>query len=196
MSSSIEYRHSVTPEPYEPAPMPPELTFEEYEVLVSEQASTEENYLAAMGTHEEWKVEKVKEARLEKLKVDREAWAEKLKVLQKKEEEWKAEEKRQADEKEHLWSADLQQKADATAKKQQDELQKKKEKEEKKAAKKQRKEQKKVEKAMKSRKGKGVVAAVELLREERGMDVDTEGGGRSPWPQQEGEDRGFGACGG
>ncbi|SJL07241.1 uncharacterized protein ARMOST_10584 [Armillaria ostoyae] len=156
MSFSIEYCHSVTPKLYEPTPTPPELTFEEYKVLMSEQASVEENDSVAMGVHEEWKVVKAKEAYLEKLKVDKEAQAEKLKVLQKKKEEQKAEEKWQVDEKECLQLADLQQKADATVKKKQDDLQKKKEKEEKEAV-------KRAEEA----------AAAELLREEKEMDVDT-----------------------
>ncbi len=41
-----------------------------------------ERYLGAIGVHEEWKVEQAKEV-----------WLEKLKVLQKKEEEQKVEEK-------------------------------------------------------------------------------------------------------
>ncbi|PBK75369.1 hypothetical protein ARMSODRAFT_1012819 [Armillaria solidipes] len=98
MSSANEYHRSVTPEPYEPALSPPELTFEEYKVFVSERASMEERYSEAMGAHEEWKVERAKEAQLEKLKVDKEAQVEKLKVPQKKEEERKAAEEKKKEE--------------------------------------------------------------------------------------------------
>ncbi|SJL05179.1 uncharacterized protein ARMOST_08547 [Armillaria ostoyae] len=112
----------------------------------------------AVRVHEAWKTTKAKEARLAKLKLDKKAQLDKLQVLQKAEEERKAAEARK---KEEERQAAL--------------LKKKKEKEEKKAAKKQRKEQKKAEKAAESDKGKDVVAAAELLREERGMDADTKG---------------------
>ncbi|KAK0421504.1 hypothetical protein EV421DRAFT_1917343, partial [Armillaria borealis] len=157
MSSSIEYRCSVTPEPYEPTLMPPELTFKEYKVLVNEWASVEENYSVAIGAHEEWKVEKAKEACEEKLRTDQEAWKAKVDALReaakkKKELEQVAEEKWLADEKELQCLA----------------IKKKEEK-------KLRKEQKKAEKAAKAMEsGKGAAEAT-LVHEERGTDADTEG---------------------
>ncbi|KAK0430144.1 hypothetical protein EV421DRAFT_2042013 [Armillaria borealis] len=81
MSSSIEYCRSVTSEPYEPTPMPPELTFKEYKVLVNEWAFMEEHYSAAVGAHEEWKVEKAKEAHEKKLRMDQEVRKAKVDAL-------------------------------------------------------------------------------------------------------------------
>ncbi|KAK0437077.1 hypothetical protein EV421DRAFT_1739271 [Armillaria borealis] len=154
MSSSIEYRLSATPEPYESAPMPEGLTSEQYKVFTEERAAMEEKYEEAIGAHDMWKTAKAKEAWLEKLKVDKEARAEKLKILQKEEEERKAaEEKRKEEERQ---AAILKEQQDAAEKKKKDDL--KKEKEEKEAAKRLRKEQRKAEKAAKaveSGKGKG-----------------------------------------
>ncbi|KAK0439307.1 hypothetical protein EV421DRAFT_1905969 [Armillaria borealis] len=177
MSSSIKYHCSITPEPYEPALTPPELTFEEYKVLVNERASAEEKYSAAMGVHEEWKVEKAKEAREEKLRMGWEAQKAKVDALReaaekKKELEQLAEEKQLADERELQRLAMLKQEKEAADKKKQDNLKKKKE------EKKLRKEQKKAEKAVKAvESGKGAVEAMEatLVHEERGTDADTEG---------------------
>ncbi len=53
MSVPIEYCDSVTPEPYALAPMPPLLTFEEYEALVIEWSTVEEKYGEATNRHEE-----------------------------------------------------------------------------------------------------------------------------------------------
>ncbi|PBK73754.1 hypothetical protein ARMSODRAFT_972136 [Armillaria solidipes] len=177
MSSTIKYHHSITPKLYEPAPSPPKLTFEEYEVFVGEWASVEERYLEAMGAHEEWKVEQAKEAQLEKLKVDKEAQVEKLKVLQKKEEEQKVAEDKKKEEKrqvailrEKQEAKDKQKKLDAlkSEKEAADAMAAKKKKEDlKKEEKRLRKEQKKAEKAAKavnivgSEKGKAAVKAVE-----------------------------------
>ncbi|SJL04334.1 uncharacterized protein ARMOST_07700 [Armillaria ostoyae] len=193
MSSANEYCCSVTPKPYEPTPLPSELTFKEYEVFVSEQASVEERYSEAMGAHEEWKVERAKEAQLEKLKVDKEAQVEKLKVLQKKEEERKAAEEKKKEEERHAAILRVKQEAKAKQKKlaalkaekeAADAMAEKKKKDDlKKEEKRLRKEQKKVEKAVKatdttgSKKGKAAAKAVEsaLVNEEKGTDVDTEG---------------------
>ncbi|KAK0456968.1 hypothetical protein EV421DRAFT_1923327 [Armillaria borealis] len=177
MSSANKYCHSITPEPYEPAPLPPELTFKEYEVFVSEWASVEERYSEAMGAHEEWKVEWAKEARLEKLKVDKEAWVEKLKVLQKKEEEQKAvEEKKKEEERQAAilrakQEAEDKQKKSAALKAEKEAadamVEKKKKDDLKKEEKRLRKEQKKAEKAAKamdtmgSEKGKAAAKAAE-----------------------------------
>ncbi len=49
MSAPIEYRNSVTSEPYESAPMPPELSFEDYKALTEERTAAEERYEEAVG---------------------------------------------------------------------------------------------------------------------------------------------------
>ncbi|PBK71787.1 hypothetical protein ARMSODRAFT_973361 [Armillaria solidipes] len=119
MSSANEYCCSITPEPYEPAPTPFKLTFEEYKVLVS--------------AHEEWKVAKGKEAHEEKLRMDQEAQKAKVEALRqaaekKKEDEWLAEEKWLADEKELQYLAEVKQQKEAVEKKKHNDLKKKKEK--------------------------------------------------------------------
>ncbi len=106
MSAPIEYRHSVTPEPYESAPMPPELSFEDYKVLTEERTAAEECYKEAVGQHNDWKTTRAKEARAEKLQQDKLACLLKVEALKKEkeeaerraEEERKAEEKRKEDE--------------------------------------------------------------------------------------------------
>ncbi|KAK0430001.1 hypothetical protein EV421DRAFT_1913564 [Armillaria borealis] len=99
MSNSVEYHLSATPEPYESAPTPEGLTSEQYKVFTEEHVATEDKYEEAIGACKVWKAAKAKEVWLEKLKVDKEARAEKLKVLQKEEEEWKvAEEKKKEEE--------------------------------------------------------------------------------------------------
>ncbi|SJL00829.1 uncharacterized protein ARMOST_04143 [Armillaria ostoyae] len=175
MSNSTEYRLSASPEPYETAPTPEGLSFEEYKLLTDERTAVEEKYAEAVGAHKAWKTAKAKEARLAKLELDKKARLDKLQVLQKAEEERKAVEARKKEEERQ--AALLKEQQDAAEKKKKDDLRKK-EKEEKEAAKKQRKEQKKAEKAAKaaeSDKGKDAAAAAELLREERGTDADTEG---------------------
>ncbi len=97
MSNNVEYRQSATPKPYESALMPEGLTSEEYQFFTEERAATEERHAEAVGAHEDWKAAKAKEARLAKLKLDKEVRLEKLRVL-KLEEERKAEEKRQEEE--------------------------------------------------------------------------------------------------
>ncbi len=67
MSTPIEYHNSATPEPYASAPMPPLLTFKEYEALALERSATEEKYDEAVNKHDEWKVAKKRE--------EKEAWA-------------------------------------------------------------------------------------------------------------------------
>ncbi|SJL00111.1 uncharacterized protein ARMOST_03423 [Armillaria ostoyae] len=183
MSSANECHHSVTLKLYEPAPSPPELTFEEYEVFVSERASAEQRYSEAMGAHEEWKVEWAKEAQLEKLKADKEARKkeEERKVAEKKKEEEKQaailRAKQEAEDKQKKLAALKAEKeaADATAeKKKKDDL--------KKEEKRLRKKKKKMEKAVKamdtvrSEKDKAAAKAAEsaLVNEEKGTDVDTE----------------------
>ncbi len=49
MLAPIEYCDSVTPEPYELAPTPPELSFEDYKVLTEKRAAAEEHYEEAVG---------------------------------------------------------------------------------------------------------------------------------------------------
>ncbi|PBK71763.1 hypothetical protein ARMSODRAFT_1016753 [Armillaria solidipes] len=154
MSNSVEYRQSATPKPYESTLTPEGLTSEQYKVFAEERATMEEKYEEAVGAHEEWKAAKAKEARLEKLKVDKEVQAEKLKKLQKLEEEWKTAEKKEQERQAAL----LKERQEAEDKqKKLDEL------------------KKKAEKAAESGKDKGAAVAAKLLREERGTDVDTEG---------------------
>ncbi len=106
MSAPIEYRDSITPEPYESAPMPPELSFEDYKALTEERTATEECYKEAVGQHDDWKTTRAKEARAEKLQQDKLACLLKVEALKKEkeeaerraEEEQKAEEKRKEDE--------------------------------------------------------------------------------------------------
>ncbi|PBK67352.1 hypothetical protein ARMSODRAFT_1020832 [Armillaria solidipes] len=172
MSNPTEYCLSISPEPYETAPTPEGLTFEEYKLLTNERTATEEKYAEAVGAHEVWKTTKAKEAQLAKLELDKKVWSDKLKVLQKAEEQKAAEARKKEKERQ---AALLKEQQDAADKKKKDDLRK--EKEEKEAAKKQRKEQKKVEKAakaMESSKGKSMAAAAELLREEKGTDADIE----------------------
>ncbi|SJL08337.1 uncharacterized protein ARMOST_11700 [Armillaria ostoyae] len=150
MSNSIEYCQSVISKPYKSALMLEGLTLDKYKLLTKECTTMEEKYEEAVG-------------------VDKEVWAEKLKILQKLEEERKAVEKKEQEK----------QKAKAKQKKL-DDLQKKREKEERDATKKLWKEQKKKEKAVKaveSSKGKDSVKVVEavLVNEERRTDEDTEG---------------------
>ncbi|KAK0449948.1 hypothetical protein EV421DRAFT_1732177 [Armillaria borealis] len=181
MSNSSEYRLSATPEPYESAPTPESLTSEQYKIFTEERAAAEEKYEEAVGAHEVWKAAKAKEARLEKLRVDKAARVEKLKILQKEEEERKvAEEKRKEEEKQ---AAILKEKQEAEEKRKELDRLKAKEvvdatEKKKKDEKKLRKEQKKVEKAAKAAEsGKGAASAVEaaLVSEEKGTDADTEG---------------------
>ncbi|KAK0437785.1 hypothetical protein EV421DRAFT_1738748 [Armillaria borealis] len=114
MSSSIEYRLSATPKPYESALMPEGLTSEQYKVFTEERAAVEEKYEEAVGAHDVWKTAKAKEARLEKLKADKE----------KEEEERKAaEEKRKEEERQ---AAILKEQQDAVEKKKKDNLRRRK----------------------------------------------------------------------
>ncbi len=103
MSVPIEYCDSMTPEPYVLAPMPPSLTFEEYEALTIEWSTTEEKYDEAINRHKEWKMVKAKEAHMERLRKEKKAHQLKVEVLrqEKLEAERKAEEKRLEDE--QLW---------------------------------------------------------------------------------------------
>ncbi|PBK62703.1 hypothetical protein ARMSODRAFT_980541 [Armillaria solidipes] len=105
MSSSNEYRLSVTPEPYESAPTPPDLTAEEYKALTAERAAEEERYDEAVGKHEGWKAMKAKEARAEALRLKEVARAAKLEALKRQELEKEKEKERlqlEAEEKERL----------------------------------------------------------------------------------------------
>ncbi len=132
MSNNIEYHQSATPEPYDSAPTPEGLTSEEYQFFTEEHAATEERHAEAVGTHEDWKAAKAKEARLAKLKLDKEVRLEKLRVL-KLEEERKAEEKRQEEERIRLEAKkaakELQEREDATERKRIEDLEAEKEKE-------------------------------------------------------------------
>ncbi len=96
MSAPVEYHDSVTPEPYTSAPMPPLLTFEEYEALSIEQSTAAEKYDKAINKHEEWKTAKAKEVHTERLRKEKEAHQLKVELLrqEKLEAERKAEEKR------------------------------------------------------------------------------------------------------
>ncbi|PBK77849.1 hypothetical protein ARMSODRAFT_1010482 [Armillaria solidipes] len=111
MSSAIKYYCSVTLKLYEATLTPSELTIEEYEVLVNEQACTKEKYAEAMDAHEEWKVAKV----------------EALRQATEKKEEWLVEAKQLADEKELQRLAMVKQQEEATERKKQNDLKKKKE---------------------------------------------------------------------
>ncbi len=157
MSSVIEYCLSVTPEPYESAPTPEDISVEEIEA----QAATEESYVEAMARHAAWKEAKIAAEWEDKLRLACEVWAAKVEALkQKVEEKRKAEEKR----KEEEWLRLLKEQEDATEakrledlkakeleeateKKRRDDLEKK---EKKDAARKLRKEWKRQEKAKKA----------------------------------------------
>ncbi len=119
MSNTIEYHLFTTPKHGESAPTLEGLTSEVYQLLTEERAAAEEKYAEAVGTHEEWKSAKAKEAHLAKLKLDKELRLEKLRVL-KLEEEQKVEEKRKEDEQlcllKEQQEAEAKQKADLKAK--------------------------------------------------------------------------------
>ncbi|PBK65752.1 hypothetical protein ARMSODRAFT_1022181, partial [Armillaria solidipes] len=85
MSASIEYRQSATPEPYESAPTPADLTAEDYKALTVERVAAEERYDEAVSKHEEWKAMKAKEARAEVLRLKEVARAAKLEALRQQE---------------------------------------------------------------------------------------------------------------
>ncbi|PBK72218.1 hypothetical protein ARMSODRAFT_1016197 [Armillaria solidipes] len=85
MSSSNKYCLSMTPEPYESALMPRDLTAEEYRILTVKWAAMEERYDEAVDRHEEWKAAKAKKAWVEKLRLKEETWAAKLEALKQQE---------------------------------------------------------------------------------------------------------------
>ncbi|PBK71391.1 hypothetical protein ARMSODRAFT_1017292 [Armillaria solidipes] len=178
MSNSIKYPQSATPEPYKSTLTPEGLTSEQYKVFTEERATAEEKYEEAVGAHDEWKAAKTKEAWLEKLKMDKEAQAEKLKNLQKLEEEQKAAEKKEQEKQE---AEDKQKKLDELkkAKEAMDVMVEKKKKKDdlKKKEKKLCKEKKKKEKvAAAAESGKGDANAAEVvLVDERETNGDTEG---------------------
>ena len=64
MSAPVEYRDSVTPEPYESAPTPVDISLEDLEALEQERSAAEERYEEAVARHEEWKFAKAKEAKI------------------------------------------------------------------------------------------------------------------------------------
>ncbi len=110
MSQSVEYHLSVTPEPYESAPTPEDISIEKIEA----RAATEEHYAEAMAKHAAWKEAKAAVERDENLRLAREAWAAKVEALkQKAEEKRKAEERKQEEERLHL----LKEQEDATERK-------------------------------------------------------------------------------
>ncbi len=96
MSTPIKYCDSATPEPYESAPTPPDLSFKDYKVLTEEQTAAEERYKEAVTRHDGWKTAKAKEVQVDKLKQDKLARQLKVEALKKEKEEVerKAEEKR------------------------------------------------------------------------------------------------------
>ncbi len=53
MSVPTEYCNSATPEPYKSAPMPADLSLEDYEALEKEQGAVEERYEEAVARHDE-----------------------------------------------------------------------------------------------------------------------------------------------
>ncbi len=122
MSAPIEYRDSVTPEPYESAPTPPALSFKDYKALTEERTATEERYEEAIGRHDDWKTVRAKEARAEKLRQDKLVCLLKVEALKKEkeeaerraEEERKAEAKRKEDER---VAKELQEKEEAVERK-------------------------------------------------------------------------------
>ncbi len=187
MLQTLEYRLSVTPEPYESAPTPEDFSLEE----IKAQAAVEEKYAEAMAKHAAWKEAKAAAEQEAKLRSDREAQVAKVEALRqraeekRKEEERKAEEKQQEEERlcllkeredaaERKRLDDLKEKEldEAAEKKRKDDLAKKERKE---AVKKLRKEQKKKEKAEKAAESVRLPDAAELLREEKGTDGDSEG---------------------
>ncbi|KAK0429987.1 hypothetical protein EV421DRAFT_1939470 [Armillaria borealis] len=132
MSSSNKYRLSTTPKPYELAPMPPDLTAEEYKALTAEQAAEEERYDDAVSKHEGWKAMKAKEAWVEALQLKEAARAAKLEVLRQQELE-KERERLRLEAKERQWKLELEEamakkeQEEAAAKKKQDDLDREKE---------------------------------------------------------------------
>ncbi|PBK75374.1 hypothetical protein ARMSODRAFT_970046 [Armillaria solidipes] len=85
MLAPIEYHLSATPEPYESAPTPMDLTTEEYKTLTAEWTATEKKYDEAVGKHKEWKATWAKEAWAEKLRLKEKACAVKLEALRQQE---------------------------------------------------------------------------------------------------------------
>ncbi len=64
MSAPIEYHDSITPEPYESALTPPELSsFEDYKALIEEWTAMEECYEEAIGRHDDWKTMQARKPR-------------------------------------------------------------------------------------------------------------------------------------
>ncbi len=91
MSSVIEYCLSITPKPYESAPIPKDISVEEIEA----QAAAEESYAEAMAKHAAWKEVKIAAEREDKLRLACEVQAANIEALkQKAEKKRKAEEKR------------------------------------------------------------------------------------------------------
>ncbi|KAK0447496.1 uncharacterized protein EV420DRAFT_1568957, partial [Desarmillaria tabescens] len=71
MSSTIEYRASMTPEPYEPAPMPEDIRPEDLEAFYDERDAAEKAREDAAEAHEAWKVQKQKEEKRRALELER-----------------------------------------------------------------------------------------------------------------------------
>ncbi|KAK0244469.1 hypothetical protein EDD85DRAFT_945813 [Armillaria nabsnona] len=99
ISQAIEYRLSVTPEPYESAPTPEDISLKEIKAW----AAVEEDYVEAVANHTAWKEAKAVAEREEKSRLGCEAQAVKVEALKQK-----AEEKRRAEEKrkEEEWKAE------------------------------------------------------------------------------------------
>ncbi len=95
MSQTVEYCLSITPELYELALTPEDISIEEIEA----QATVEEKYVEAMAKHAAWKEVRAVVEQKEKLRLAWEAQAAKVEALrQKAEEKRKVEEKRQEEE--------------------------------------------------------------------------------------------------
>ncbi|KAK0240418.1 hypothetical protein EDD85DRAFT_788482 [Armillaria nabsnona] len=180
MSNTVKYCQSATLEPYESALMPECLISEEYQTLTEEHATMEEKYMDFISVHEEWMSAKVKEVHLVKLKLNKEVWLEKLRILkleeeQKAEEKWKKDEhlcllKEQQEAKERQKLADMKVKANEAA-----QLKKKERKDKEIEKRKKKKEKKKAKVVMESSSEKETnTTEAALGKEEKGTDGDTE----------------------
>ncbi|KAK0434412.1 uncharacterized protein EV420DRAFT_1596941, partial [Desarmillaria tabescens] len=119
MSSTVEYRTSVTPEPYEPAPTPEDIRPEDLEAFYDERDAAEKAREDAAEAHEAWKVQKQKEEKRRALELERreKKLAQERKVAEAKAR--KEREEREAAEKKRQEEAEAKAKAEAAAVEQQ-----------------------------------------------------------------------------
>ncbi|KAK0444198.1 uncharacterized protein EV420DRAFT_1574732 [Desarmillaria tabescens] len=104
MASTVEYRASMTPEPYEPAPMPEDIRPEDLEAFYDEWDAAEKAREDAAEAHEAWKVQKQKEEKRQALELERreKKLVQERKVAEakarKEREEWEAVERKRQEE--------------------------------------------------------------------------------------------------